>query len=212
MDNTVFVILGRKGSGKSYLSSQIIEEYDRVIVLDSLGEYEGTVTDGLEETVRTILAVKDKPRFRIVARILAAEDAEKIMRLVYEIPNCLFVIEETSLYCSPSYLPDDLARLIRYGRHREISLLFVSRRPSELHRDLTAQADLVVTFQQQEPRDITYLGQIFGRDVAASTVNLDRYQFVLMGDRSKAPLVLLAREKRGARQLTLLGGSDSLDN
>lgn len=202
LDNTVFVILGRKGSGKSFLAAEIIEEYPRAIILDSLAEYSGdVVTDGLPDSVREILKRKDKPRFRIVCRVLDKEHCEKLMRLIYEIPNTLFVIEETSMYCSPTYLPEDLSRLIQYGRHREISLMFISRRPAELNRNLTAQADLVVTFQQQEPRDVQYLRGILGKE-ADQIVGLQPYQFIMMGQREKAPLCLLSRETKSS-QLTL---------
>lgn len=194
-ENTIITILGRKGSGKSRLAGEIMDEFPRVFIIDSIGEYEAPlIAWGLHDSVRLILQEHQKPATTISLRAVSVEDNLTLLSLLYEVPDCLIVIEEASLYCSPSLLPDEIAALVRYGRHRRISLLFVARRPSELHRDITGQSDVLVSFCQREPRDIDYF-RAWG-DVAEAVQKLGPYQIIALGELQKAPLAVLARLPR----------------
>lgn len=197
------VVIGRKGSGKSTLLSEVIAERPRVVVIDSMAEYgePDKPVPGLEicwdeECVERIAAASHRRAFRISARTLSVDEGLELIDLSYalaaDVERLLLVIEETSLYVSTTRLPDEIAQLVRYGRHRELDLIFVARRPSELHRDLTANADLLVTFQTQEPRDLDYLRSFYG-DEALTLPALPPYQIRVFGDLSKAPLPVLHR-------------------
>jgi len=200
--NLIITILGRKGSGKTTLAREIIADFPRVITLDSMGEYgEGsTVVWEFENSVRAILAVSNKKRFRLALRVFDNKHMLGLLKMAWEIPDSLVVVEETSLICSPSDLPAELARLIRFGRHRKISQLYIARRPSELPRDLTANSDLIITFQQREPRDLDYLRQsgFDERQVYA----LPLYQIAVVGDLERAPLAVLERQHQQSLRLT----------
>jgi DNA helicase HerA-like ATPase len=193
--NVVISIFGRKGGGKSFLTKEIIEEHRRVFIFDTVGEYEGAI-ESFEAGVQATLEAQEKRRFKIAFRIVNDEDALRLMRLVYDVPRTLVVFEETSFYCSPSYLPEELARFVRYGRHREISQIYISRRPAEISRDLTAQSDIIVSFQQHEPADLEYLGRVMGPEAARELPRLPRYAIVASGDLNVAPLPILERLAR----------------
>jgi DNA helicase HerA-like ATPase len=205
-DNTITSIFGRKGSGKSTLVGQITSDHRRVFVFDSMGEYDETrgfvVCYGLAECARAMVELRRSPLFRLSLRVDRVEDFLKLLRIAYEIPDTLLVIEETSLYCSPSRLPDDLSRLVRYGRHRKLNIVFVARRPSEIHRELTAQSDVIVTFRQHEPRDVDYLKSFIGPRVE-NVSRLPEYHVLAFGDREKIPVAVIERlqmqERRGLR-------------
>jgi len=193
MQNTVTVVIGRKGSGKSTIVREIVADYPRVMVLDSLAEYDDCDVVEEDDCPEALLKASGQSKFRIACRCLGLEDNLDLMRIAYEMPpKTLIVIEEASLYASPTHLPDEMAALIRYGRHRELDLVFVARRPSELHRDVTANADVLVTFQTQEPRDIMYLRSFYG-DEALTLPTLPLYHIKVFGDLSKAPGPVLHR-------------------
>jgi DNA helicase HerA-like ATPase len=73
----------------------------------------------------------------------------------------LFVVEEASVYLKPQLLPDPFKRLVRMGRHRPISQIYVAQRPAMLHRDILSQSDWVATFQQHGSTDVKYLEDVF---------------------------------------------------
>jgi len=203
-DNTILAIFGRKGSGKTELTRKIIKEHPRVFAFDTLAEYEKgfRVCEGKQACIDAMLDVKDKRSYRVALRCIELEDNLALLDLAYEFPRSLVVVEETSLYARPTYLPNEIARLVRYGRHREIDQIYIARRPSEVHRDLTAQADLVVSFEQREPRDVKYLRDVAGEE-AERVQMLPKYKVLAFGDLEKMPIAVseqLYRPEEGQRQ------------
>jgi hypothetical protein len=207
-DNTVISIFGKKGSGKSTLVREILGEWDRVLVFDTMGEYGelagAELYDTRDEAIRAIEQHAQDRTFVLVFRLIDDQDAMDVLRVAYELPNILLVLEETSFYCSPSQMPDEIKMFVRYGRHREQSQIYVARRPSEVHRDLTAQSDLIITFTQTEPRDLEYLRAVMG-DEALGASRLPKYRVLVHGELNKLPLAVLPRISKN--QLTLFEGT-----
>lgn len=200
-DNTVLCVFGQKGSGKTELSKKIARAYDRVLILDTLGEYSEWAHPvvGLSDTFDSLVKFHERPSFRLAVRLDDIEDYFIVMRLAYEIPDMLLLVEEASFFCSPYNLPPELSQLIRYARHRRISQLYVSRRPAELSRDLTAQSDCIVTFRQHEPRDLAYLAQVAGEDVSRVRT-LPAYRCAVFGNLSKLPACVIPQWDRSGEQ------------
>ncbi len=199
--NLIITLLGRKGMGKTYTAWQVIEGEPRVIALDTMGEYAGrgaTVTWGKEGAIRAMLEASKKRRYRLSLRGLDEDEMLDALEMAWELPDSLVVVEEASMICRASYLPRELARLVRYGRHRNISQLYIARRPSELPRDLTAQSDLIVTLQQTEPVDVKYLRAAGFKErellaLAAMPEDQARGYLLVKGDRSLLPLAIAER-------------------
>jgi hypothetical protein len=196
LQNSVVVVIGRKGSGKSTLVREIVLERQRVFVMDALKEYGPECGCDVVDEDACLDAIVDayerRRRFRLSLRCLETEDNLDLIDVCYECPGVTVVVEETSLYVSPTTLPTPIAQMVRYGRHQQIDQVYVARRPSELHRDLTANADVIVTFQQQEPRDLLYLRSFFG-DEALTLNRLPDYHIRVFGDLSRAPTCVLHR-------------------
>jgi len=189
--NYVISIFGHKGSGKSTLVKELVKEHKRVIVFDTMGEYDNAI-ENYNDAVRTLGRLQNERRFTVAIRLPEDEDALSAMEVAYDVPRTLVVFEETSFYCSPSSMPTILKKFVRYGRHREISQIYVSRRPAEINRDLTAQSDLIVSFHQHEPNDIDYLRKLMGPE-ADRLPGLPKYHIIASGDVASAPLPILER-------------------
>jgi len=208
--------MGRKGSGKTTLAIEIMREYPRVFALDMMGDYGAAgfeVHWGLSDSIRAMeqaCSGEGRRRFRLALQVVEKEDMLSVLDMAWECPDTLMVIEETSFVCSPQSLPRELSRLVRFGRHRQISQLYITRRAAELPRDLTAQSDLLVTFQQKEPRDLQYL-QSYGFDTRV-VAGLPPYQITTFGELDKAPLAVLSRlhqqELFTKKPLTASAGDD----
>ena len=189
-DNSIIFVCGRKGSGKSTLVHAIAMEYDRVFVLDTLGsegEPDFEVVNGLDACVDAITDAARRDRFRISLRCPSTDDLLALLPVIETVPNSLLVIDETSFYCSPSYLPEELSSVLRYGRHAELSQVYVARRPSEIHREVTAAADVIITFQHHEPRDVAHFKALAGERFAETVRSLPRFKVAVFGDLSKVP-------------------------
>lgn len=208
-DNLIVTVLGRKGSGKTTLARKISHEYERVIAFDWVGEF-GTedrfeLVAGLREGADALVKASGRKRYRVSIRGLTREETYRLFAVASKLKRALLIVDEASNYCSAAFLPDEIATLVRYGRHNELSQLYIARRPSEVNRELTAQSDLVVTFQQQEPRDLEYLRALMGK-VGDRARELGRYQIIAGGDLSKAPLAVL--ERINEKPLTASEGPD----
>lgn len=194
--NLITAVIGRKGSGKSTITREMIAERDRVVVVDTLAEYGSDcgceVVDGYDACLDALADSERRRKFKLALRCLDVDENLDLIGVCYEIPNHLVVIEEASMFASPSSLPPEIAQLIRYGRHRSIDQIYIARRPAELHRDVTANADLLITFQTQEPRDLLYLRGFYG-DEALELSRLPLYEIKVFGDMSKAPRSVLYR-------------------
>lgn len=163
--NKIELILGRKGYGKSTLVKGKIRKLSRLIVFDYLHEYEG---DTYITTPQDFLnLMRSKPRsFRVCYRPSPAMDVQDhfnfFSKICFEIENYTLVLEEVDLVSAAGRMPEGLKKIINYGRHRRINVYALSRRAHMVPRDISANADAITSFCQQEPRDIKYLSEYMG--------------------------------------------------
>lgn len=194
-DNTIISFFGKKGSGKSFLVKECLEESFRHIIVDNLGEYSAreVYTDLPNAVNRMIQISKTNPkRYSIAFRFQTVEEDLKAIEIASTLSNFLIVIEETSKYVNSHSMPPAIESLIRYGRHSCISQFYLARRPSEINRELTANSDAIITFKQQEPRDVAYLKTFMG-EKAFNVPHLGLYEIEVYGDLHKVPLAVLNR-------------------
>lgn len=107
-------------------------------------------------------------------------DVSELFGMVFDLGSCSLVVEEASLYCNPYKIDDSFKKILNYGRHRRINLVAIARRASELHRDITAQSDFIISFRQTEKRDIYTLQSV--DEKAEELTTLEKYQYKILGD------------------------------
>ena len=193
-NNWIASFFGRKGSGKSFLAKEIAGDEPRVIAIDSLGEYnEMQVITGYKECIKAMIAVENLSQFKLALRTYSLEEDLELIDLVFKMNHLTLMVEETSRYVSTASLPTPFEQLVRYGRHSAINQLYIARRPSEIHRDLTAQSDVIVSFVQHERRDVEYLRSFMG-EAANGVSSLRQYESLVYGDDIKMPWPVLRRK------------------
>lgn len=152
------MILGMKGQGKTTLAQQMSADSHRLFCLDPLSEYR----DGLIfESVRALRHFfrTTRPQFRCIFRFDTEEEEEEAFALVWEIGRCLLLVEEADLLAPPVGGSRMFRKLVKYGRHRSINLLAISRRPAEISRLFSSQTDEIISFREEEENDLLWLSK-----------------------------------------------------
>ncbi len=169
----IILIFGRTGSGKTYFAKKLINKLSRVIIIDKMFEYnEGNIFYNINDLIDYIL--KNKPEtFKIICRFESDTDIETLFELVWYLKNLVLVVEESELYISPYQKQSKFLKLIRYGRHKAISIIAIARRVVELSNDVKANADKIISFKQILKKDIDYLKQLGFTRVE----NLGKYEY-----------------------------------
>lgn len=208
MDNSITSIFGRKGSGKTTLAKAILQEHARALVLDPQSEYHDLPEVIVERSRRlAILRLADLarlPQWHLVVQGLEPPEYLSLLRVAWELRDALVVIDEAHEYGTAWKPAPEVAKLVRLGRHRGLSSLFVSQRPSDVARIITSQSDAIVAFRQHEERDVRFLHSIFGPQ-AEELRQLPKYQAIAFGDAEKIPTAVL--ELAFKRGLTLIHSS-----
>jgi hypothetical protein len=152
-NRTTELIFGKTGTGKSTLARMLIKNYDRVIIIDPMHEYEGIIFYDYY-TLNEYHRHNKLENFVYVCRFSDDLDIEYLFKFCKVIGNILLVLEECSMYVSPQSKSNEFLNIIRFGRHYNISLLGISRRTTELHNDLKAIIDTIYSFKQVLPNDL----------------------------------------------------------
>lgn len=178
--NQIIAIFGRKGLGKTYLLKYIVKNCRRLLLIDPLNEFENgkVVYDRaslFEELERT--------EFRVIFRPLNTDDFDYAVQLAVVTSNMTLAIDEVDQYTSSYYMSEPLRWAIHYGRHYNLYIVIASRMPQRIRSDITAQADVILTFQQQGRSTVSYLKDFTDWDAEALFKRLEKYKFIsIVGD------------------------------
>lgn len=178
------LVLGRKGYGKTTFTKDRLKSFSRVLVFDTLSEYGGQ-TEPYFDLDGFLRAVERRQNgvFRLSLVPLSygndpAQAFDVFMRAGWIVGNVVLVVDEIDAVSSPTSVPPSLARAIRYGRHRGLSIIASSRRAAEVPRLLTSQADEIISFNQSEPTDLDYLRRYVSARFSESVQRLPKYRFL----------------------------------
>lgn len=189
--NFVAMAFGRRGSGKSYLLRRFATKFPRRLSLDPMGEAAESSPRAIicytVDDVRAALAAQvHRQAWHIVACIDPA-DAPSICRMLAP-PNrlpqhsysssvggvCLEAPEVDVIAPNSGAIAPEVRNVFQRGRHYGLSILGDSQRPHLVNRVTSSQADVIIAFQQHEPRDIKYLGVLMSEPLAALVPALER--------------------------------------
>ncbi len=193
MQNLLGCHFGKKGEGKTTLARAVVAGFPRVIILDVKAEYDDgtTLAYGRDAALELLEDAEDRRRFRLALRRLPPEHALEVLEVCGAFQDVLLVLDEAQRYCSPSTMPPALDVLVNEGRHRAISQLYIARRPAEINRDVTANADYIAIYRTREPRDVEYLRAYVGTR-ADQVMSLPKYRTLVYGELDRCPLPVLA--------------------
>jgi energy-coupling factor transporter ATP-binding protein EcfA2 len=187
-EKKIILVIGKRGSGKSYLVKKLIENETRLLVYDVMSEsnppYFG-VTFLTEEKNQFTWFWRQfyKRDFRLVYRpINPKAEIDWIAQCVFALGNMTFVCEEIDSFCTSYDMPESFRYIVQRGRHKNITLIGVTPAPFGINRDLTRQAKEIYVFNTNEPRDIQYLKDLLGNEIEKKIGELKLYEYVKWTD------------------------------
>jgi len=162
------------------LTRQFLASRTRSLAIDSQSEYGGLVVNDPFAVADYLNARGTDLPFRIAYRETGDDGGTEpgdLFKMLQACRNMWLAVEEASKYMGPTQGSPQLNWFFQYGRHHAISVLCVARRPSELGRIATAQADVIVTFRQHEPRDLEWIRAVGGAECAERVAALGDHEW-----------------------------------
>lgn len=140
-----------------------------------MGEY----TNGLIflDFVEWCSKIETSDSFRHILRFDSEWDYFCAIEVAYEAGDLLLVIEEVTVFANDKSIDKTFDRIIRFGRHRNISMIGATQRCANIPRLLTSQMDGIISFRQTEPRDLEYMSKVVGED-AKKISQLGEHEFI----------------------------------
>lgn len=126
--------------------------------MDNLCEYDGVIVKDFS-SFKSFLEIIGNKDFRLVLRLESDDDLNKILDFIFSVGNLSFVAEEVDFISSAWGDNPNFSKILKYGRHKNINLICISRRPAEISKLLTSQSDEIISFRQNEERDLDYLSK-----------------------------------------------------
>lgn len=172
MHNEIIVILGKKGSGKSVMARHYATGKRRLIVYDPMRQFTalGVVVSRAVDLAHYLRA-NGHGIFRVIYQPYVGqreddfvkEEFKNACKLVSCMKNIYFMVDEIDNCLDPRDRDNGpFKNMIQRGRHDQISLITTTIRYTDVQRNLTAQADLIICFHTHEPADVQYFKAYLG--------------------------------------------------
>lgn len=184
----ISVILARQGSGKTALMQYLLLANPKsCIVFDptySLPPFKNRVFVDFEtQSVRRVLNEIGRRIYtqKIDVVINRCEDPESVLGLIYHnLENVAVVIDEVDLaYSSFISNKSNLYKIANFGRHSELDLIAVARRPANMPRAITSQANFIYLGNTNaEPLDSKYIRSYVSREAFAAYESVGAFEFL----------------------------------
>jgi hypothetical protein len=178
-------LCGIRGYGKSTMARALVAPAPRLLAFDPFSEHDALALDfgDLEDFLDT---TPDLGAFRVSLREAGHEEGfcglalatARLLQKEHPPGGLTVLLEEADLVARPGQEPPVFQDLVARGRHDGIELVCVSRRPAEVSRLITSQAEFFYVFRTQEPRDVTYLRGYIGEAAALAAQHLDKFHYV----------------------------------
>lgn len=159
--NKVTLIIGRKGSGKSFLANILSKQINRIVILDTQNEYIGGFIVQDQDSFYPIAEnLFQRENFRLIAKFgNSVDDYEDVIEWLWEsdFRDYTILFEEINIFASPQSISKTVHNMISLGRHKNLNVIAVAQRPFMIHPIFRSQTDQLIVFNTIEPRDLKEL-------------------------------------------------------
>lgn len=162
--NQSVVILGRKRMGKTSLAQLLMRQFRKRVTMDpQLQIHDGLIFTDLQDLLQ-FLSTKPS-EYHAVVRLESHDEIDELFRYLYEMRDVALHVDEFNLFWT-GRKGEPLADIVDFGRNHDITLIATAKRPFQVPRILTSQADVIVSFRTTEQSDLDYFKD-YGFDLDA---------------------------------------------
>jgi len=143
MSYGIIVVFGRRGFGKTFWIKRYLFDNpnQRYLIMDHFHEYEEGDNTLVITSIEELEYIEFSPFDKVNQIIFRGElEFDTLFGAACSMGNVVVVFDEIDMVCSPTNIEFHLNRIIQYGRHLNVGLIGASRRPANVHRNLTSQA------------------------------------------------------------------------
>jgi len=173
--NELTIVVGRKGSGKSSAAAELVKDHPRRLYIDPMRCFtDGVIIHRYADLVAYLKPLIHSSRYSAVFRSLSDEDMLAAIHLptangnpeAPPMPGAIVVIDEVDKWCNSQSAPESIRNLANYGRHFNVSAVFIARRAAEIPKTIRAMADRYVIGHTFDPGDVAALEEFIGPEKA----------------------------------------------
>lgn len=179
VDVTTCLVIGPKGSGKSFIVKRGLAKVARWVAWDLKGEYASVPGARLWKDLRDFARMLEQGG-KVKREVFACNRSQfdAWCTWVYQTGNILAVIEEIGRHCTAGSAPGPLQDLFDRSRHSAVDLIAIGPRIAQIPKALGHQADELLVFRSTMPNDLQYLGEWLGPRAAERIRDLQDHHFL----------------------------------
>ena len=191
-------VVGKTGTGKTYLLRALAAPVTRLVVIDSKGTLGGEDWNLAPWTPKTAFALAAGKPVRL--RVLAPMDGdyEPFFSAVYNAGDCVLVIDELFAVSDRGKFGPWLQACYTRGRELKVGVWAAMQRPSWVPLMALSEADYYVCFRLQLEEDRRRMAAFMGPQVEAPV--RDKYGFWLYSTEWENPRYARSLEVRESRR------------
>lgn len=194
LQNIIETIIGHKGYGKTVFTEKLAILKNRpTVILDPRFQYQENIRRIVFTSVSNFRRwIMNKDNYKVFMShklelvVRTIDDAEELASLVYKMKKIVFVIDEIDMFFDVhTNKKSFFNQLVQYGRHNEIDIISTSRRPANIHRNLTSLTDAFYFSRLREPNDQKYIKALLGNEYVEKIKGLEKFSFLKCEDEEK---------------------------
>ncbi len=194
------VVVGLQGSGKSELAASLVADYKRVWVYDPMDQFSVLPN-----------AIAYFPTHKEYGPLMKKEITEWVEYVRGNLrrewagdeQGEIIVMDETSLFCpNKRPLPGGIQFLNDTHRHDGLDLMFIARRPAQIHTDLVELARRKYFFLLTGRNDHRYIKDL-NEEMSPAIRDLQEFQYVEADEYNRFEVKEPAKLCRGGRGLSV---------
>lgn len=197
--NKIFTVFGKKGSGKSYTTSKIIDYYyknnirDNIVTIDFSDDYIKDKNLNFLSSVyidsETALKIDYQKiiednnyilfEFGGMPEKTRKKAAANIVNAVFNLKNTLLVVDEAYLFLPKTGSIEEFETAISGGRKEGIDQVYITQRIQQINLLAISQSDIFICFKVQESREIKKIMENTSIDSAEKLKNLKKREMIV---------------------------------
>lgn len=192
--------LGQPGVGKTYFAGRFLKSCRRVIVFNTVGAYgdgprqnrlPGFVAVSQPGELIDILRARGFGSFRVLytPRTNIEEHFDAVSRLILEVNDVVFAVDEIWNFQRPGWSPDTLKSIMLQGRIDGRTLVWTAQFAQSVDKKLTGVSTELYIGRLTQPGDLRVVSKRLPADALAAVPSLPNRRFLHVGMTSEWNIV-----------------------